>query len=34
MLILMIVNCWFLYMGAYSTIIKQTFFVDLQSLVC
>jgi hypothetical protein len=34
MLIIMIVNCWFLHMGASSTIIKQKSFVDLQSLVC
>jgi hypothetical protein len=35
MLIIMIVNCWFLYMGASSTIIKQKGFVSkLQSLVC
>jgi hypothetical protein len=34
MLIIMIVNCWFLYMGASSTIIKQKSFVVLQSLVC
>jgi hypothetical protein len=30
----MIVNCWFLYMDASSTIIKQKKLVDLQSLVC
>jgi hypothetical protein len=29
MLIIMIVNCWFLYIGASSTIIKQKSFVVL-----
>ena len=34
MLNIVIVNCWFLYIGASSTIVKQKSFVDLKNLVC